>query len=81
VKQPANAVGNLPIRRLLVAEDSPDNRLVLSTFLRREPYEVDFAENGEMVVDRFREQSYDLVLVDIQMPKMDGLAAMRLIRQ
>ncbi len=75
------AAGGVRKQRVLVAEDSPDNRMVIAAFLRREPYEIVFAENGEIAVARFRAQAFDLVLMDIRMPKMDGLAAARCIRQ
>jgi signal transduction histidine kinase/DNA-binding response OmpR family regulator len=75
------ATDDLLRKRVLLAEDSPDNRMVISAFLRREPYEVDYAENGEIALNRFRSQAYDLVLMDVQMPKIDGLAATRGIRQ
>jgi CheY-like chemotaxis protein len=81
VKRPVEGPKNSVKTRLLVAEDSPDNRLLISAFLRGQPYAIDFAENGEIAVERFRAQSYSLVLMDIQMPKMDRLAATRLIRQ
>jgi CheY-like chemotaxis protein len=67
--------------RILIAEDSPDNRLVIGAYLRREPYQVDFAENGTEAVQKFKAQQYDIVLMDIQMPALDGLGATRLIRQ
>ncbi len=75
------AAANLPQRRVLVAEDSPDNRLVISAFLRGQPFAIDYADNGEIAVNLFRTKPYDLVLMDIQMPVLDGLAATRLIRQ
>jgi len=73
--------GQLPAVRILVAEDSADNRLVISAFLRRTPCQIDFAENGEIAVDKFIHDHYDLVLMDMQMPVMDGYAATRSIRE
>jgi CheY-like chemotaxis protein len=70
-----------PLMRILIAEDSPDNRLVVGAYLRREPYQVEFAENGKQAVAMFKSQRYAMVLMDIQMPELDGLAATRLIRQ
>jgi CheY-like chemotaxis protein len=77
VARPANEA---PIG-ILIAEDSPDNRLVVSAYLRREPYQIDFAENGKQAVAMFKSQRYAMVLMDIQMPELDGLSATRLIRQ
>jgi signal transduction histidine kinase/DNA-binding response OmpR family regulator len=70
-----------PEMRILVAEDSPDNRLVIAAYLRREPYQVDFAVDGREAVNKFIAQHYDLVFMDIQMPEVDGLAATRTIRR
>ena len=68
-------------RTILVAEDSPDNRLVIAAYLRHEPYQIDFAVDGKQALEKFIANLYDLVLMDIQMPEMDGLATTRAIRQ
>ena len=67
--------------RILVAEDSPDIRLVIAAYLRREPYQIDFALDGRDAVSKFILEYYDLVLMDNQMPALDGIAATRAIRR
>ena len=66
--------------RILVTEDSPDNRLIVQAYLHNRSYSLTFAEDGKSGVDRFSSSSFDLILMDIQMPVMDGLTATRLIR-
>jgi len=67
-------------KRLLLVEDNPDNRLLIQSYLKKEPYEVDEAENGALAVACAGRQRYDLILMDVQMPVMDGHAATRAIR-
>jgi len=67
-------------RRLLLVEDMLDNRLLVKAYLKREAYDIDEAENGEVAVAKFKAGRYDVVLMDMQMPVMDGYAAARAIR-
>ncbi|MBW2310138.1 MAG: response regulator [Deltaproteobacteria bacterium] len=67
--------------RILLVEDSPDNRLLILSYLKKTPFRVDIAENGEIAVERFTSKKYDLVLMDMQMPVMDGYTATREIRK
>jgi len=67
--------------RILLAEDSEDNRLLLLYYLKSKPYQIDIAENGVIAVEKFKTGLYDLVLMDIQMPEMDGYTATRIIRK
>ena len=66
--------------RILIAEDSPDNRLLVQAYLKGSPYQLTFEEDGKAAVDRVAATDFDLILMDIQMPVMDGIAATRAIR-
>lgn len=67
--------------RILLVEDNPDNRLLVRSYLKKLPWEVDEAENGQIALDKFRNANYDVVLMDVQMPVMDGHAATQAIRR
>jgi CheY-like chemotaxis protein len=73
-------MGNLPPLRILMAEDSPDNCTIALAYLEDTPYQVEVAENGAIACEMFTRGHYDLVLMDRQMPVMDGLTATRTIR-
>ncbi|WP_340645672.1 ATP-binding protein [Phenylobacterium sp.] len=66
--------------RLLVVEDVAVNRELIMALLRPFDVAIETAENGEQAVAKVQEQAFDLVLMDVQMPVMDGLTATRAIR-
>jgi two-component system, sensor histidine kinase and response regulator len=71
---------DLPALTILLVEDNADNRLLVQAFLKKTPYQLDIAENGEIAVEKFKSSEYDLVLMDVQMPVMDGYTATGQIR-
>jgi two-component system sensor histidine kinase/response regulator len=77
--QPAVLEG-LPPAHLLIVEDTPANRFLISAYLRNTPFKLEFAANGQIALEKFMHHQYDLVLMDIQMPVMDGYSATRAIR-
>ena len=61
--------------QILVAEDNATNQFVVRSLLGRLGYQPDFAGNGRLALDAIAQRAYDLVLMDVQMPEMDGITA------
>jgi PAS domain S-box-containing protein len=68
-------------KQILLVEDNKLNRLVFKMMLSNMKADVDEAENGLEALDKLRESTYDLVLMDIQMPVMDGTSALQIIKK
>ncbi len=69
------------MQRILVVEDEPDLRKVLSTLLKREGYTVDLAETGTVARDRLGAEIYDLVITDLKLPGADGIQVLRAAKE
>ena len=67
-------------RRVLYAEDQASARTVTTALLERMGFEVMAVEDGELALELAKQQAYDLILLDIEMPVMDGVTAARHIR-
>jgi PAS domain S-box-containing protein len=80
-EQPGSAgpTGLRPLR-ILVAEDLPDNQFLIRAYLKDTPHTLTFVENGRQAVATFQVNNFDLILMDVLMPEMDGLEATVAIR-
>jgi len=70
-----------PVARLLLVDDIEDNRIVLRRRFQRRGYEVEEAESGARALEMIAQYPYDLVLLDVQMPDMNGVEALKRLRQ
>ena len=75
------SAGPLASRRILLAEDGPDNQNLVRLLLQRAGAEVQIADNGKIAVEKAAAESFDLILMDMQMPEMDGYEATILLRK
>jgi two-component system, sensor histidine kinase and response regulator len=67
--------------RILLAEDNPGNRMLVKAFLKGTQFEIEDAENGAVAVNKFTSRKYDIVLMDMYMPVVDGYEATAAIRK
>jgi PAS domain S-box-containing protein len=80
VIKPTVPAGKLAGIKLLLVEDSPDNQALISIYLTKAGAIVDIASDGEQGLKLIGSKSYDIVLMDIQMPVMDGMTAIKKLR-
>lgn len=79
-REPVSTTGDRDVARLLVVDDEPALREALQSSLEFEGYKVGLAEDGAEALDALGRERYDLVLLDVMMPRVDGLTACRRLR-
>ncbi|MCK4738745.1 MAG: response regulator [Deltaproteobacteria bacterium] len=66
--------------KILLVDDSSDNRFLIEAYLKNSPYSLEMASDGVEALEKFKENSFDLILMDMEMPVMDGYEATKEIR-
>ena len=77
---PAGAETPLPSLRILIAEDAPSSRMLLRMILTKQGHRVDDVDNGQKALEALLKNEYDIAILDVQMPVMDGLEAAESLR-
>ena len=67
--------------RILLAEDVEENQVLFDAYLMQTPHQLVIANDGVEAIERVQKETFDVVIMDVQMPKMDGYTATRKIRQ
>lgn len=67
--------------QVLIVDDDPAIRQILSALLRRDGTECDIAEDGEAAIERLKSHQYDVVLLDLLMPRVDGLGVLSFMKE
>jgi two-component system, sensor histidine kinase and response regulator len=75
------SLDNMKPLMILLVEDAENNRLLIRSYLKKTPFQIVEAANGQIAVDKFKTGNYDIVLMDMQMPVMDGYTATKEIRK
>lgn len=73
-------IADFGAKNVLIAEDNKVNQLVVSKFLDKYNFNIDFADDGLIAIEKYKEKDYDLVFMDCQMPNCDGFEATRQIK-
>lgn len=77
----ADEAAENPCLKVLVVEDHPVNRMIIEAWMGSAGHQVQTAEHGQFAVDMAEHQAFDVILMDVNMPVMDGLTATRIIRE
>jgi len=68
-------------KNILVVDDEIEMRIALETTLKREGHQIILAENGKQALEKLNEDSFDLVLTDVKMPKMNGVELLKALKK